>query len=231
MNNEKNSNNWWDIEKKPQNLDIPVVNNGVSQTPVKEQNTQNITNEVIPEIKGMENTITNSNNTEEDLMRAFIGKNLEKFANPFNFAAFFFGSTYYYYRKMILYGIIITIIETLLTTIFGIYIIATKDIFSILIIPGLVLLFRLFLGAVTNRIYYHFVKTKVKNIQANDFKYNIGNVKEECIKKGGRSLVYAILFGMALNYAVTLPFNSINNIISKISEISTNYVQNYNNNN
>ena len=226
MNSENNSKNWWEVKSTPQNLDIPNINKNQTLEQQKELNNFNSNNANSPIINSQNYTEI----SEDELMRSFIGKNLEKFTNPFNFAAFFFGSTYYYFRKMILYGIIITIIETIITTIFGFYILTTKDIYSILILPGIALLFRLFLGAITNRVYYHFVKTKIKDIQEKDFKYNIGNVKESCIKKGGRSFVYAIVLGMVLNYALTIPFNSINNIVTKITEISTNYVENNNNN-
>ena len=185
MNNEKNSNNWWDIEKKPQNLDIPVVNNGVSQTPVKEQNTQNTTNEVIPEIKGMENTITKNNTTEEDLMRAFIGKNLESLAQSFNFAMFFFGPYYLLYRKMIGYGIVFFIITLPLNII-----VANSQsyyyFFVLLLVNGIA-------AAAVNKLYYNFALRKVKKLQAKDFKYSIGNIEDICKRKGGTNILYPII--------------------------------------
>ena len=98
-----------------ENIDIPTSLN------IDNNNNLNYINPI-------DNNITTNinNNDDEELLKAFIGKNYEKITTKsFNYPGFFFNSLYMFYRKMFglgfLSSIIISIILTLvLNFVFGV---------------------------------------------------------------------------------------------------------------
>lgn len=157
------------------------------QTPVEEEHVVPGENGFGPSMKVVEkpderiHVQTQKTKTErtlniDELLRSFIGPNYDKFLmKPFNFAAFIFTFMYYFYRKMTFFGIIILIVEGVLSYYF-------------MTMPYVLLIVNVLCGFLTNKIYANFALRKIhKSLIANAGK-SIDYVKGACSVLGGRSL-------------------------------------------
>lgn len=171
---------------------IPVNTNSVTYNntiPVSSQLESNLVNQTINNTPNTANTSTNmsinqntasknnivNNQLDDELLKAFIGKNYEKITKKqFNFAGFFFTTLYMLYRKMFLYSIIAFLLNILILNVF-------KQ--SLLII-----VFNIAIGLLINKIYLGYAKKKVANIKANNKQKSVDELKGICTSKGGTSI-------------------------------------------
>ena len=147
------------------------------------------------------------NNTDEYLIRKFMGQNANKIlGSSINIGAFFFGALYFFYRKMYIYGIIIIVIDYLLTLLPFKY-------------AGLLL--SIFLLFFTNKIYTDFAYGQVQSIKRINTDTNKDKLGIECAKYGGTSIISVLLIIIAVTVilAVTGVFDirtvDVNSIIKK----------------
>ncbi len=112
----------------------------------------------------------------DELLKSFIGPNYDKFLmRPFNFAAFFFTWMYYFYRKMTLYGIIILILQGVIS-------------YFLIDTPYAVLVINIFCGFLTNKLYANFALRKINKELISSAGKSTDFVKGVCSVKGGRSI-------------------------------------------
>lgn len=148
-----------------------------------------------------------SNNTEkyddESLLEAFIGKNQEKILeSSFNFAGLFFGQFYLFYRKMFAYGILVFLLNVIIT--------------NFLKMSFLTIFINLAIGLIVNKTYINFAKKKINKIKVNNMHKSQGELALICSKKGGTSI--GQLF---LGFIVEIVIAMLIVIISIIFGIST----------
>lgn len=168
----------------------PVVNQPVQQPEVPTQNSQPQQEPVQPRINphpelgpipGQTPPGDNTNPVDDEYVQAFVGPNYQDFVqSQFNIGAFFLAQIYFFYRKMFLYGLAIYAVEL-----------------TILMLTGKVyigLIVSLGFGFLTNKIYLNFARNKVNKLKQ---KYQGGDLKMMCEKKGGTSVGFAIL-GMVI---------------------------------
>lgn len=164
----------------------PVVNQPVQQPEVPIQNSQPQQEPVQPRINphpelgpipGQTPPGDNTNPVDDEYVQAFVGPNYQDFVqSQFNIGAFFLAQIYFFYRKMFLYGLAIYAVEL-----------------TILMLTGKVyigLIVSLGFGFLTNKIYLSFARNKVNKLKQ---KYQGGDLKMMCEKKGGTSVGFAIL--------------------------------------
>ena len=147
--------------------------------------TEVITTPVPSETENVENTKKKKKNDEEELLNAYIGKNIEGIKNEtFSWCFFFFGSLYLLYRKMWLYG-------------FGL-------IFGLLILY----LFLPILGSIASfgatilfsikfkEWYIQDAKDKINQIKTLNPGKSTEELKAICKKKGGTTIIPVIVFAI-----------------------------------
>lgn len=141
----------------------------------------------------LENQNNNANNVDidETLKKEFIGENYEKLIRDkrFNFSAFFFSVFYLFYRKLTLYGIILIIINFIISSINSI----------LTIIPNLLL------GIFFNKLYLYYVDKKINELKQKNKAANFETIIEECKRKGGTSLG-SIFIGILLYLVIAIIF-------------------------
>ncbi len=127
----------------------------------------------------------------KDLVKEFIGIKFTKISmSPFSFCGGFFGSLYYFYRKMYLQGIILTIIN---------FVISFIMLKSLAIGLGLSLASFIVVGLLTNSIYLNFATNQVKKIVATNPKLNQYELQKIAKSKGGTNLLLALVINMIIN--------------------------------
>ncbi len=132
-------------------------------------------------------TITNS---DEELLKAFVGKNYDKITkNSFNFAAFFGNSLYLFYRKMFLYGLLLFFINLFIINVVDGYFVAT--------------LYYLAVGICMNKFYLSFAMKKINKIKFVNQGKDMNELKRICASKGGTSIGLTIL-GAVLQIVIGL---------------------------
>ena len=130
---------------------------------------------------------TTTNN--EDLLKAFIGKNYEKITTrPFNFAGFFFTTFYMFYRKMFLYSIILFLINLAIINFTNQFIIT--------------ILFNIVVGFLVNKIYLHYAKNSIDKIVSKNLTKTNDELINICANKGGTS-VGSIFIGFLTELATS----------------------------
>lgn len=140
------------------------------QQPIPE-NANNITNQ-----NSMYTTPSNDQSTgnDEELVRAYIGKNYEKITTQkLNVPAFFFTTFYMFYRKMFLYGLLVFIINLLLMN---------------FIDSNLSLAVGVLLGAFFNKFYVNEVKKRVLKLKQTNPQMSHDELINLCAAKGGTSV-------------------------------------------
>ena len=136
-------------------------------------------------------SIKYSYGNDEDLIKAYIGKNYEKFKkNKFSLPTFFFGPLYFFYRKLYILG---------LFWIIAIAIFWPNPIFLIMITVALATTF--------SSIYVTEVKRQVKKIKQENKNLGDSDLLEKCSKKGGvNHLVFLVIIPIILVVIGTINF-------------------------
>lgn len=134
------------------------INNGISSSQVSTQsNISSQINMATQNNVGIVNTQNINNNYKEEnsanilnddeLLRAFIGKNYDKITTKkFNFAGFFFAGLYMCYRKMFAYGILTFLLIIIVINIFN--------------LPYLIFAIGAVVGCFVNKIYLNYAQKK-----------------------------------------------------------------------
>lgn len=149
-------------------LDAEPVNEGKGPVVVK------------PKEEEVKKVVRNEYVTDEDLLVAYVGNNFEKIVSkPFNIAAFFFGNAYLYYRKKLLYGLILFVIETILS----------RYLNSFLVGIGIAVI----MGLSFNSLYIYDAKAYIKDLKKKNPTLSNAELKEICKKTGGVSFIYIIV--------------------------------------
>ncbi len=133
--------------------------------------------------------------TNEDLLKAYIGKNYDKITGKgFNWAAFLFGGFYMFYRKMYLYGFILMVFLDSVC----IYFMKVSELS--LMVQLFILLFYLIVivivGSTFNAMYLNKSVNKITELQNSISK---DKLLEKCKKTGGTSLLVAIVLTIILS--------------------------------
>jgi hypothetical protein len=133
---------------------------------------------------------------EEDILKAYIGKNNDKIMyGSFNFAGFFFGVLYMFYRKMFLYALLVSI--------------ASIVVLNLVNMPFISLGFNLLIGFMVNKIYVSYVKKNIEKIRTKNPGIRDEELLNLCIKKGGTSfgkVILGILAEIGLAFVLSFVF-------------------------
>lgn len=202
------------------------INSSADSINISNTNNDNI--ETLSLNEPINNNIINSNNNqtdEEELLKSFIGKNYDKITTrPFNIAGFFFTTFYLFYRKMFLYGIILFLINLIISIIIS-------NVFVTLLIA-------IIFGAIVNKIYLNYSKKKIAKIKLKNSGKNIEELTMICSNKGGTSigliflgfiteiiiaivtLIIFVIIGLGIYFGNSYNFNDmIKDIVDKSSNI------------
>ena len=150
-------------------------------------------NKVNANTGNLEGSSYNYKNAE--LLEAFIGPNYKNMMKrDFSIWAFIFGPMHYLYWKMYTYGTFIIILESLL--------VGSLEVLTKSWVAGLVdFILRLFFAATFKEMYVNFAIKRVLEIK----KQYIGqDLKEVCRRKGGPSIIKAILYIFVVEAVVFL---------------------------
>lgn len=189
MNNEENNSNIFfskpndNLSKPDLMASMPNQNSGpdlMNQTPNLNQTTVNQPTNLIAEPNQINKSfVTNNSNNDEELLKAYIGKNYEKITNnKFNFSAFFFNAFYLCYRKMALLGILVFTINAIL---------------CFFVNPLLSIVFNIVIGATFNKLYLKKAGKKINKIKSDNLNATGDTLIALCTDKGGVSIVRIIL--------------------------------------
>ncbi len=157
-----------------------------------------------------QNYTSNTNFNNDELLRAFIGNNYEKITTrPFNFAGFFFTTFYMFYRKMFLYGILLFIVNLIISS----FIIKNSFIVSILL--GIVV------GFLINKVYLYYAKKKINKIKLENPQKSNEELKNICSNNGGTSvgkifLGFLAQFGIAFVAIIIMMFMGLNSFFGNL---------------
>lgn len=183
------------VVANPVNVQAGVMNNnGMGQN----QNVQSSTlgNMQPTNMGGQQNVVNNqvqTNNTsfdDEELLKAFIGKNYDKISTQsFNLAGLIFTSFYMIYRKMFLFGLLFFIIS----------LVVFSAISNFLVAIG----FSLLVGFLFNKLYLWYAKRKIAKIKIKNADKTADEIKEICKNKGGTS-VGQLALGIVLEVVIVV---------------------------
>lgn len=187
MSNVNNLDNSVNVEQ--QTFAQPFVDNNATINNVYQQPQKNFQS-IIQNHQDLNTDI------DQELKKAYIGKNAEKILKGHGGSAwlFLFGSTYLLYRKLYLYGFLYFLISLLLSYF---------NLFYVAFIIQIVLCFLFY------KIYLNYVDKKVFYIKKSNPNLSFDDLKEKCRKQGGVS--YAMV---ALSIGIWLIFGFINYKIS-----------------
>lgn len=186
---------------QPRNYD-PVSHPAVVPEVVQQVNSApsiyNNFNEQLPEID------------EVKVCKEYVGEAFTKITmSPFSFCGFLFGGIYFIYRKLYLLGLIVLGIEVAILNLIPVPISIVVD-----------FVYRLVLALIVNHIYIGTAKKKVKSLHKHKPKMNQYELSMLAKKKGGTSLVMAILAlilysGIVAVIGISLNFKEILNLLPK----------------
>ena len=151
---------------------------------------------------------------EIKIAKEFVGPSYQKITMaPFSFAGFIFGSLYFLYRKMYLIGIIIFIIDLVL-----------QNLLKAPISYIAVLIFHLVIALIVNQLYLKIVSKRIQKIIKQNPKKNEYEISQIAKKRGGTSLLLAIIISMGLSFVASATFG-----IYKLSNFLDKFTTNLNN--
>lgn len=182
-----------DIPQQSQNNNnISVSSNTNLQKPILEVKGESNTQVQSPENTNNNDTSNQNINTiskdDEELLKAFIGKNYEKITtNQFNIAGFLFTTFYMFYRKMFLYASLAFLLYVAL-------LIFMNNFFVSIVLNILV-------GLFINKIYLSYANKKISKIKLKNNDKDINELKTICSKKG-RTSVGKIFLGFLTELAI-----------------------------
>lgn len=196
-----------------QQANTPVPNNNIYQAPIN-PTASNVN--VQPTIQANQNI--NGNNSSQqnissinqindnELLKAYIGKNNEKITTrPFNFAGFFFGPAYMFYRKMFGYALLAYLLELVVLNVIDNIIVTT--------------VFILARGFLVNKIYLSYAKKKIAIIKSTNSQKSPEELKQICSTKGGTS-VGAVFLGIFIQLCIAIVVLIIMSLVGITSTIS-----------
>lgn len=168
---------------------------------------------------------------DEELLKAFIGKNYDKITTrKFNFAALCWASSYFIYRKMVLLSVIVCSLGTLVMLVTS----KLNSTLSLIVSLSFILILMILSGSLTNKYYLDFAKRKIAKIKQKNPQTDLNGLKVLCAKKGGTNvanvfvlIVICLLINISLLFYIVKSnienfFNS-NNSTSAISDNTGNY--------
>lgn len=124
---------------------------------------------------------------DEALKEAFYGRKYKKFRkNNFSIPALIFGGNYFLYRKMIVQGIIFTIVSTLILDLF-------INLMDWKIVTIAVVTFQLSLSLLFHSSYRAFTEKKVQKIKSENEGKTEDELIEICEKAGGTSKKFVVI--------------------------------------
>lgn len=180
-----------------------LPNNNINSQPNIQPN-QPFNNNIPPQ----QNTSNINSINDEELLKAFIGKNYDKITTKsFNFAGFFFTSFYMFYRKMFGYALLVFLLNLIVLNI-------TNNYFVTIVTNILV-------GLFVNKIYLSYGKKKIEKIKSTNSQIGIEELKEKCAIKGGTSIGnifigFFVELGIALVLIFIMTLIGIGNIITQL---------------
>lgn len=128
-------------------------------------------------------------NTEENLLKDYIGKNYEQLKQPrFSFPAFFLGGYYLIYRKMYLYGFLLLLLNI-----------------SILFLPELIFILffvNIIVATNFNKLYYTFATKKVDNLKQKNENKDSTELLQLAKRKGGTNIGTPIAIAFLIFFTV-----------------------------
>ena len=207
-NNTSNMNNFNNVETLD-DIDLQDNSENKQETqdqgfikPVQQVQNTNQLLESVPKPDIMISSPSSNSILTDDLLEEYVGNNYEKISKrKVNFAAFFFTGTYFIYRKMILEGILLSAISLI-----AFYSILILSPIIALIIPPIISIVLCF---IFNKMYLNSCKKKIDNIKLKNKNKSVADLKSICVRKGGTSLVLAIVISIFISAAVTLIFNTV----------------------
>ena len=166
-------------------------NSFIKPPEIQQQSTNDLLNSV-PKPDMMVSSPTSNSISTDDLLKEFVGKNYEKISKrKFNLSALFLGGTYFLYRKMIMIGILFTLLMV------GI------QLSMLFINPIITLVLSLILSVVFclvfNKMYINNAKKNIEIIKKNNTNKSITDLKKICNKKGGTNVALAIIIPMIIS--------------------------------
>lgn len=171
-----------------------------TQTPIQQniQTTNMQPNQVNAPQQSTNQQPTTNTSEDDELLKAFIGKNYKKLTTrKFNFSGFFFSSLYMFYRKMFIPGLLISLASSIISNFY----------------PAATLLFAIVVGLTVNNMYLKYANKEIEKIKSANPGKSFEELKTICSKKGGTSGA-GIFLGILISGAVASALNidSINNI-------------------
>ena len=139
-------------------------------------------------------------NNDNELLRAFIGKNYEKIIfKKFNIWGFLFNVFYVFYRKMIWIGTLIIFIISVVATITN-----NTSTLAYAIVNGTVfIVISIILGIYINIIYIDYAKNTIAKIKVANPDKSTEELKNICTNIGGTSVIdifHGILILLIINF-------------------------------
>ena len=132
-----------------QQANTPVPNNNIYQAPINPtasnvnvQQTIQANQNINGNNSSQQNISSINQINDNELLKAYIGKNNEKITTrPFNFAGFFFGPAYMFYRKMFGYALLAYLLELVVLNVIDNIIVTTVFISSLPLLLSALLTF------------------------------------------------------------------------------------------
>lgn len=167
-------------------------NTSFNSTPMNNMNNQSTiqSSPVFSSSYSQQNQVNNNYITDEELLRAFVGKNYEKLTiKSFNFAGFFFTTFYMFYRKMYGYAILMFLLDLVVLNVIKMTIVT--------------LAFNVIVGLLVNKLYISFARKKIRKIKINNTYKSADELRDICTVKGGTS-VGSIFLGLLLEIVIAI---------------------------
>ena len=188
-------------------------------------NTQN--NQSASDSATSQQASSDTTNTDDELLKAFIGQNYEKITSgSFNVAGFFFPTLYMFYRKMFAYALILFLVNLAITILIA----------NLIKIPIPIGVINVLSGFFVNKVYIFHARKKITKIKAANSQKSLEELKAICTTKGGTNiglavagffvevgiyivvLVVAVLIGLHGHMGEILDPNNPNSLISMVIE-------------
>ncbi len=154
---------------------------------------------------------------EEDLIKAYVGKNYDQLkTTKFSIPTFFFGIYYLLYRKMWLYAL--SLLALSIMCIIG------KNLYGIKYLYGLVIIVNIIISLMFSKLYFKTVRKRIQKIKK--LNYTSQQLLNECTKKGGVSIAAVIIYFIIIFLILLcMLFSIIEKSIEKIFNNSYKYTQ------
>ena len=200
MNNENDNKPTINEIKEHKITTLVTQNDEPTEPEAVTPNESEVKQEEIEQTANKEEEVKTDDNND---LAVFIGNNYQKITTkPFNFASFFFTSFYMFYRKMIIPGILFSILSTLVTSVIPIFMKTKNYYFNTAIIYLSVVIIGIISGFIFNKMYVKYANkqiTKIKNQNSQKSPEELHNI---ILTRGGTSfglLVVGIIIAFAIS--------------------------------